>query len=88
MGAEKNFERLRQALKNRNCTIEKYSSVMEITFHKSEDAEWFEDIFTDYERKSAVSCLMSMRPSGEHASHKFLFNIKDLNKFIQLLKEG
>lgn len=82
------LEKLKEALKDRNCTIEKHSSVLEITFGNAEDADWFENIFEDYQRESAVSCLMSMRPPGENARHKFVFNVKDLDKFIQLLKEG
>jgi hypothetical protein len=88
MEKENKLEKLKETLKDRNCTIEKHSSVMEITFGNAEDADWFENIFEDYQRESAVSCLMSMRPPGENARHKFVFNVKDLDKFIQLLKEG
>jgi len=82
------INRLREVLKNRNCTVEKHSSVMEITFFKSEDADWFEKVFEDYQQESAVSCLMSMRPPGENARHKFVFNVKDLEKFIELLEQS
>ncbi len=78
------IDQLKKALKNRKCIVEKHSSVMEITFEKTEDAEWFEAIFEDYQRQSAVSCLMSMQ--GANAQHKFVFNIKDMDKFIELLK--
>lgn len=88
MEPEKNLQQLKKALKDRKCTIEKHSSVMEVTFDDSEDADWFETIFEDYQRASAVSCLMSMRPRGENARHKFVFNVKDMDKFIELLKGG
>jgi hypothetical protein len=81
------LQKLKEALKYRKCTIEKHSSVMEVTFENSDDADWFEAIFADYERESAVSCLMSMRPKGENARHKFIFNVKDLDKFIELIKK-
>ncbi|HII84084.1 MAG TPA: hypothetical protein HA271_04430 [Methanobacterium subterraneum] len=84
MGSD-DIKRLKKVLKSRNCTVERHSSVMEITFPKSEDADWFEKVFEDYQRESAVSCLMSMRPRGENARHKFVFNVKDLDKFIELL---
>ncbi len=87
MRADEKLDGLKKALKNRKCIIEKHSSVMEITFEKSEDANWFKDIFDDYEKKSAVSCLMSMRPKGQNFRHKFVFNIKDMDKFVELLKK-
>ena len=82
------LEKLKKALNDRNCTIEKHSSVMEIIFQNAEDADWFEAVFEDYQRESAVSCLMSMRPKEQNARHKFVFNVKDLDKFMELLKEG
>jgi hypothetical protein len=80
----KKLQELKETLKDRKCTIEKHSSVMEITFPKEEDAKWFESIFEDYQKKSAVSCLMSMK--GANDRHKFVFNVKDMDKFIELLK--
>ena len=79
------IDQLKKALKERKCVVEKHSSVMEVTFSKKEDADWFEAIFVDYQRQSAVSCLMSMR--GANTRHKFVFNVKDMDKFIKLLKE-
>lgn len=79
------LDQLKKALKDKNCIIQKHSRVMEITFEKTEDAEWFESIFEDYQRQSAVSCLMTMR--GANARHKFVFNVKDMDNFIKLLKE-
>jgi hypothetical protein len=87
MNPTSKLQQLKEALKDRQCTIEKHSSVMEVTFENSEDADWFEAIFADYERESALSCLMSMRPKGENAKHKFIFNVKDLDKFIELIKK-
>ncbi len=85
MMPDENLEELKKALKDRKCIIEKHSNVMEITFENDNDAGWFEVIFEDYQRQSAVSCLMTMR--GANAQHKFVFNIKDMDKFIELLKE-
>ena len=85
MGSDE-INRLREVLKNRNCTVEKHSSVMEITFSQEEDAHWFENIFDDYQRESAVSCLMSMR--GANARYKFVFNVKDMDQFINLLEKS
>lgn len=87
MKSNTKIENLREALKDRECTVEKHSSVMEITFENVEDANWFESIFEDYQQKSAVSCLMSMRPKGQNSRHKFVFNVRDMDKFIKLLKE-
>lgn len=81
------LQQLKEALKDRNCTIEKHSSVMEVTFSSSSDADWFESIFENYQKASAVSCLMSMRPKGENARHKFVFNVQDMDKFIELIKK-
>lgn len=85
MESNEKLEVLKGALKDRNCSIEKHSSVMEVSFSKKEDADWFEAIFEDYQRQSAVSCLMTMR--GANARHKFVFNVKDMDKFIKLLEE-
>jgi len=81
------LQELKDALQDKNCSIEKHSSVMEVTFENSEDADWFEAIFENYQKESAVSCLMSMRPAGENARHKFVFNVKDMDKFIELIKK-
>lgn len=87
MGVDE-IKRLRKVLKSKNCIVEKHSNVMEITFLKSEDADWFEKIFEDYQRESAVSCLMTMRPRGANARHKFVFNVQDMGKFIVLLEQS
>ncbi len=78
------IEELRKALKDRNCSIIERSSVMEITFLREEDADWFESVFDYYQRESAVCCLMPMR--GKETSPKFVFNVKDMDKFIELIK--
>ncbi|MBI5460242.1 hypothetical protein [Methanobacterium sp.] len=88
MESDDEIKRLERALEDKNCSVEKHSSVMEITFTRKEDADWFETIFEDYQRESAVSCLMSMRPSGANARHKFVFNVKDMDKFIELIEIG
>ena len=79
------LEELRKALKCRNCSIEKHSSVMEITFKKEADADWFEGVFGKFQNESAVCCLMPIRP--KNATPKFIFNIKDIDKFIELIKK-
>ena len=86
MESNTKLEELKKALKGRNCTIEKHSNVMEITFEKEEDGNWFEGIFEYYQKESAVCCLMPIRP--KNAPPKFIFNVKDMDKFIELIKGG
>lgn len=75
---------LKQAFKDRKCDIKRHSDVMEITFEREEDAFWFENIFEHFQRESAVCCLMPIRP--KNTPPKFIFNVKDLDKFIELIK--
>ena len=84
MKSDTKLEELRKSLKDKNCIIEKHSSVMEITFEREEDANWFEGIFEHYQRESAVCCLMPIKP--KNALPKFIFNVKDMDKFIELIK--
>jgi hypothetical protein len=49
-------------------------------------AGWFEGVFEHFQRESAVCCLMPIRP--KNAPPKFIFNIKDMKKFIELIKDG
>ncbi len=86
MEQDNKFEELKKALRNRNCTVKKHSNVMEITFENEEDGDWFENIFEYYQRESAVCCLMPIRP--KNAPPKFIFNIKDMDKFIELIKDN
>ncbi len=86
MESDEKIRKLKEALKDKNCYIEKHSSVMEITFTQKEDADWFENIFEEYQQKSAVSCLMSMR--GPNSSQKFVFNVQDMDKFIDLIEKS
>lgn len=85
MESDKKLENLKKELKNRNCSIEKHSSVMEITFKMEEDAIWFESIFTELQRESAACCLMPIKP--KNAPPKFIFNVTDIDKFIELIKK-
>ncbi len=85
MEQDKKLEELKKALQNRDCIIKKHSNVMEITFENEKDGDWFENIFEYYQRESAVCCLMPIRP--KNAPPKFIFNIKDLDRFIELIKE-
>lgn len=82
---DKRLEDLKVALKNRKCIVEKHSNVIEITFEREEDADWFENIFEYYQRESAVCCLMPIRP--KNAQPKFIFNVMDMDKFIMLINE-
>lgn len=83
--ADPKMEKLKKALSNRNCTFDLHSDVMEITFEKEEDANWFEGVFGKFQRESAACCLMPIRP--KNTLPKFIFNIKDIDKFIELIKE-
>ena len=85
MEQDNKLEELKKALKNRNCTVKKHSNVMEITFENEEDGDWFENIFEYYQKASAVCCLMPIRP--KNTPPKFIFNVKDIDKFIELIKE-
>lgn len=86
MPSDTKIKELKNALKDKNCTIKLHSTVMEITFKKEEYADWFENIFEYYERESAVCCLMPIKP--KNAPNKFVFNVKDIDKFIELVKKG
>ena len=86
MESDIKLEELKKALKNRNCTIEKHSNVLEITFEREEDGNWFENNFEYYQKESAVCCLMPIRP--KNAPPKFIFNIKDMDNFIELIEEN
>ncbi|MGF7117681.1 hypothetical protein [Methanobacterium oryzae] len=83
--ANKNVEGLKLALKDKNCTLEKHSDVIEIIFQKEEDADWFQDIFDYLQRESAVCCLMPIRP--KNTPPKLIFNVKDMDKLISLIKK-
>lgn len=79
------IEKLKKALIPKSCTIELHCDVMEITFEKEDDANWFEDVFGKFQKESAACCLMPIRP--KNAPPKFIFNIKDIEKFIELIKK-
>ena len=84
MESDTKIKELKKALKNRDCAVEKHSNVLEITFERNEDADWFENIFEYYQKESAVCCLMPIRP--KNTPPKFIFNVKDMDKFIELIK--
>ncbi|MBU4535564.1 MAG: hypothetical protein KKF16_07040 [Euryarchaeota archaeon] len=79
-----NLEKLKKALDNRECTINQQSKVMEITFKKEVDAEWFENICLSRKGESALSCMMSLKPPGKN-QFKFIFNITDIECFIEIM---
>jgi len=83
---DKNVKKLKLALKDRNCILEKHSNVIEITFEKEKDANWFESNFEKFQRESAACCLMPIKP--KNAPTKFIFNIMDINKFIELINRN
>lgn len=85
MKSDTKLKELRKLLEDKNCIIKMHSNVMEITFEREEDASWFENIFEHYQRESAVCCLMPIRP--KNAPPKFIFNVRDMDKFIELIKE-
>jgi hypothetical protein len=58
--------------------LEKHSIVMEITFENMRMQDWFENIFEELPKEICCLLLMSMRPKGENARHKFVFNLKDM----------
>jgi len=82
------LEELKESLKGIDCKINKQEKVMEIVFKNADDADWFEGLMETHHGNSSVSCVMSMRPLGRGKNHKFVFNIKDLNSFIELIKNG
>lgn len=82
--ADKKIEELKLALKGRICTLEKHSNVIEITFENDEDANWFENNFEKFQKESAACCLMPIRP--KNAPPKFIFNVMDMDKFIESIK--
>ncbi len=84
---DKKVEDLKKAFKDRKCAIEIHSNVIEIIFEKEEDADWFENIFEFLSER--ICCLLfdantdqKMRPP------KFIFNVKDIDKFIELVKKN
>lgn len=85
MEPDTKIEELKKAFRDKNCTIKLHSNVMEIEFEKEEDANWFEDIFEYYQRESAVCCLMPIKP--KNAPTKFVFNVKNMDKFIEIIKK-
>ncbi len=78
------LEKLKAVLRTRDCNIQYQSKVVEITFKKKEDAEWFEHICSSLKGQSVVSCLMSLSPPGK-SQYKFIFNIRDTERFLKLM---
>lgn len=83
---ESKLEELINALQDRDCRVEQHASIMEVTFASSTDADWFEAIMRSGRESSGASCLMSLRPEGENKTHKFVFNVQDMDRFIALIK--
>ncbi len=82
------LEKLEKILEKRGCNVNMQASVMELSFEKDEDAEWFEEVIEKSPEDSAVSCVMTMKRLGnKKARHKFVFNVTDMDNFIDLLNE-
>lgn len=82
------LEKLEKILEKRGCKMNMQASVMELSFDEDEDAEWFENIVENSPEDSAVSCVMTMKRLGnKKARHKFVFNITDIDNFIDLMGE-
>lgn len=82
------LQKLEKILKKRGCKINMQASVMELSFEMDEDAEWFEKVIESSTADSAVSCLMTMKGLGnKKARHKFVFNVTDMDNFIDLMDE-
>ncbi|MDP3035369.1 MAG: hypothetical protein Q8M97_09760 [Methanobacteriaceae archaeon] len=85
---EEKMKKLEKILEKRGCSIDLHANVMEMTFKKDEDAEWFEKIVEASPEDSAVSCLMTMKRLGNKKSrHRFVFNVTDMDNFIDLMDE-
>lgn len=82
------IDELIKALENKDCTVKQHSSIMEVSFKNSADADWFEQIMRSGSQNSGASCLMSLRPEGENKTHKFVFNVQDIGRFIKLIKSA
>lgn len=82
------LQKLEKILEKRGGTVNMQASVMELSFEKDEDAEWFEKVMESSPADSAVSCVMTMKGLGnKKARHKFVFNVTDMDNFIDLLDE-
>ncbi|MGB9937793.1 MAG: hypothetical protein ACPK7O_08750 [Methanobacterium sp.] len=86
MESNARIKELERAFKDKKCFIKEHSNVISITFENEKDADWFENVFQKFQLESAACCLMPIRP--KNALPKFIFNIKDINKFIELIKEN
>lgn len=86
MESNAKLEELKNVLQDKRCSITEHSSVMEIIFEREEDANWFENVFEKFQKESAACCLMPIKP--KNAPPKFIFNIRNMDKFIELIKES
>lgn len=85
MESDYKLEELKAVFKDKVCTIEKHSNVLEITFENEKDAKWFESVFLELEKEKIACCLMPIRPKD--APPKFIFNLKDVDGFIKIINE-
>ncbi len=82
------LKKLEKIMEKRGCKMNMQARVMELSFEKDEDAEWFEKIIGESPEDSAVSCVMTMKRLGnKKARHKFVFNVTDMDNFIDLMDE-
>lgn len=82
------LNKLEKILEKRGCKMNMQASVMELSFDNDDDAEWFEKVIEKSPADSAVSCVMTMNRLGnKKARHKFVFNVTDMDNFIDLIDE-
>jgi len=85
---DEKLKRLDKLLEKRGCKMDMHVNVMELAFDNDKDAEWFEKVVGASSEDSAVSCMMTMKRLGnKKARHKFVFNVTDLDNFIDLMDE-
>lgn len=85
---DEKLKKITKILEKRGCKVDMHANVMELAFENDEDAEWFEKVVEASPEDSAVSCLMSMKRLGNKKSrHRFVFNVRDMDNFIDLMDE-
>jgi hypothetical protein len=80
--------KLEKILEKRGCKMNMQATVMELSFDNDADAKWFEELIEKSPEDSAVSCVMTMNRLGnKKARHKFVFNVTNMDNFINLMDE-
>ncbi|PKL66224.1 MAG: hypothetical protein CVV28_11830 [Methanobacteriales archaeon HGW-Methanobacteriales-1] len=82
------LKKLKKILEKRGCEVDMHANVMELAFENDEDAQWFEKVVEASPEDSAVSCMMTMKRLGnKKARHKFIFNVTDIDNFLDTIKD-